>query len=69
MPDALSWYPAIQTHTEESAPVIVQIAPLPQLHSLIAVVVDGILVDVKALLEIWKNYYRSCEIYTRKTLL
>jgi hypothetical protein len=47
VPAAVSWYPAIQVHTEESALVIVQIAPLPQLHSRTAVVVDGILDDVK----------------------
>ena len=50
-PEDVSWYPALQTHTEESAPVILQVAPLPQLQSR-GVVVNGIFADVKALLKI-----------------
>jgi hypothetical protein len=47
-PEDVSWYPALQTQMEESVPVILQIAPLPQLQSLTAVVVNCILADVKA---------------------
>jgi uncharacterized membrane protein YfbV (UPF0208 family) len=47
-PKDVSWYPELQTQMDESAPVILQIAPLPQLQSLTVVVVNCILADVKA---------------------
>jgi hypothetical protein len=47
-PEDVSRYPAVQTQMEESAPVILQIEPLPQLQSLTAVVVNCILAAVEA---------------------